>query len=172
MIWLYFKGLKLELGFVVQILIKLGTSSIQGFLQLSFDVLLGETYATCWWPHSDHWSVHLTSHHLPGLCGMEVWKLIGAICAVFPQNYDYCCCSIWFGPWTSKLSQLRVACGITCLNEDYRTSYYVLFTACVYYVFLFGPYHWSMTRAAKQSNSMINITYETISIAVIGKTCL
>ena len=33
---------------------------------------------TCWWPLSDHWSVHLTGS---GLSSMEVWKLIGAICA-------------------------------------------------------------------------------------------
>ena len=33
----------------------------------------------CWWPLSDHWSVHLTCS---GLCGMEAWKFSGAICAM------------------------------------------------------------------------------------------
>ena len=37
---------------------------------------------TCLWPLSDHWCMH--PYHLTrlGLCGMEVWKLIGAICAM------------------------------------------------------------------------------------------
>ena len=70
---------KTWMGLVGQILIKLKTSFIRGFLQLPFEALLGQT---CWWPLSDHWSVHLTC---PGLCGMEVWKLIGPICAM----HDY-----------------------------------------------------------------------------------
>ena len=34
---------------------------------------------TSWWPLSDHWRVHLICN---GLCGMNVRKLIGVICAM------------------------------------------------------------------------------------------
>ena len=45
---------------------------------------------TCWWPLSDHWSVHLTSPHLTclGLCAMAAWKLNGTICAMVTGYYN------------------------------------------------------------------------------------
>ena len=75
--------LKIWMGFVGQILIKLWTSSIWGFLWLPV-----------WWPlgsylckHAGDYSVTTeacSSPHLTclGLCGMAAWKLNGVICAV------------------------------------------------------------------------------------------
>ena len=71
------------MGFVGQILIKLETSFIRGFLQLLFDVFFGVTWANMLM--ATQWPLKL---HLPFTdpCGMEVWKLTGAIYTMFPEE--------------------------------------------------------------------------------------
>ena len=49
--------------------------SLVAHLMSSWELLM----QTCWWLLSDHWSMHHTSPHSPGSCGMEIWKLIEAI---------------------------------------------------------------------------------------------
>ena len=54
---------KFWMGFVGQLLIKLRTSSIGGFLSLPGWCPL---VLTCWWPLSHNWSMRPTSPHLSG----------------------------------------------------------------------------------------------------------
>ena len=78
---------KIWMGFVGPILIKLETSSIWGFLVACVMPSRKLLAQTCWWPLSDHWSVQLTSPTCLGLCGMEVWKLNGAICPMDKTDF-------------------------------------------------------------------------------------
>ena len=65
------------MGFVGQILIKLEMHFIQGSLQLLLWCFLGNNLCKHTGGDSVTTYAHLTCG---GLCGMEVWKLIGAIC--------------------------------------------------------------------------------------------
>ena len=89
--------LKLEWGLWEKYWLNWKRLQFEVFFSWPFDVLLRVIYAnmlvatqwpanmhlTFWWPLSDHWSMHLT---YKSLCGMEVWKLIGTICAMNPIN--------------------------------------------------------------------------------------
>ena len=80
---------KIWMGFVGPILIKLGTSSVWGFL-----------YSPVWWPLECYLCKHAGDHsvtteacsspHLTslGLCGMAAWKLNGANYAMLSQTFD------------------------------------------------------------------------------------
>ena len=79
---------KIWMRFVGPILIKLGTSSIWGFL-----------YMPVWWPLGRYLCKHAGDHsvttdacnspHLTclGLCGMAAWELKGAICAMLVMGF-------------------------------------------------------------------------------------
>ena len=58
--------LKILMGFVGPILIKLWTSSIWGFLVACVTAFWELLIQKCWWPLGDHWSEQLTSPHLSG----------------------------------------------------------------------------------------------------------
>ena len=63
---------KTLMGFVAQILIKLGTSSIWGFLWLPFDVLLGVTYANML--VATQWPLKRAPHHTSLAWVCVVWR--------------------------------------------------------------------------------------------------
>ena len=67
--WMQFRG---------QVMIMLKHLPLEVLLSCPFDALLGVTDANMQ-VANDHWSVRLTCR---GMCGMEVWKFVGAICVM------------------------------------------------------------------------------------------
>ena len=64
---------------------------------------------TCWWPLSDHWSLHLTSPHLPECmwCGglKAHWSYLPYGCALYfwaKDNKIYRCLTNWQGRRSRK----------------------------------------------------------------------
>ena len=103
------------MGFVGKILIKLGTSSIWGFLLL-FDVLLGVTYANML--VATQWPLKSAPHLICwGLYGMEVWKLIGGMCAMIEEVPYYIVfqCHLSYFMFTQD-KKLPILTWIDCLR--------------------------------------------------------
>ena len=73
------------MGFVGQILIKLETSSFEVFFCCLFDVAYANILVATQWPLKRAPISQVCVH--PGLCGMEVWTLIGTICAMYTENF-------------------------------------------------------------------------------------
>ena len=58
---------------------------------------LDKLMRTCWWPLNDHWSVHLTSPHLPGFVwygGLKAhWSFLRYASLGLNELLSRCCCS-------------------------------------------------------------------------------